>query len=111
MFFFYDVIAWASGRIWLAGICATHTSKIFDTSINGVIDWLLWGVWHLPAFYLAGTVFADWQFCHSLLEISKAVMVTPLFNASKGSLLKPMMFHWQLINPFGQMLSRGIHGC
>ena len=29
-----------------------------------------------------------------------AVLVTPLFNSSRGSLMWPMLFHWQLINPF-----------
>ncbi|MDH5189580.1 MAG: hypothetical protein OEW37_11580, partial [Rhodospirillaceae bacterium] len=29
-----------------------------------------------------------------------AVLVTPIFNKSKGSILWPMLFHWQLINPF-----------
>ncbi|MEO1948709.1 MAG: CPBP family intramembrane glutamate endopeptidase, partial [Thioclava sp.] len=28
------------------------------------------------------------------------VLVTPIFNAARGSLLLPMLFHWQLINPF-----------
>jgi uncharacterized protein len=26
--------------------------------------------------------------------------VTPILNQSQGSLLWPMLFHWQLINPF-----------
>jgi len=26
-------------------------------------------------------------------------MVKPLFNASRGSILLPLLFHWQLINP------------
>ncbi|WP_033931113.1 CPBP family intramembrane glutamic endopeptidase [Vibrio cholerae] len=68
---------------------------------TGLLIGFLWGVWHLPAFYLAGTVFADWQFLPFFIgNITLAVLVTPLFNASKGSLLLPMMFHWQLINPF-----------
>ena len=29
-----------------------------------------------------------------------AVLVTPIFNSARGSLLWPMLFHWQLINPF-----------
>ena len=28
------------------------------------------------------------------------VLVTPLLNNARGSLLWPMLFHWQLINPF-----------
>ncbi|MEM7645255.1 MAG: CPBP family intramembrane glutamate endopeptidase, partial [Pseudomonadota bacterium] len=33
-------------------------------------------------------------------NVTLAILVTPMFNAAHGSLLLPMMFHWQLINPF-----------
>ncbi|MYM54272.1 CPBP family intramembrane glutamic endopeptidase [Thalassovita mangrovi] len=67
----------------------------------GVIIGTVWGVWHIPAFFLASTVFADWNFFPFLLgNITLAVLVTPIFNAARGSLLWPMLFHWQLINPF-----------
>ena len=60
-----------------------------------------WGIWHLPAFYLAGVVFAEWQFLPFFVgNVTLAILVTPIFNASRGSLLLPMLFHWQLINPF-----------
>lgn len=67
----------------------------------GVIIGTVWGLWHMPSFFLASTVFADWNFWPFLLgNITLAVLVTPIFNAARGSLLWPMLFHWQLINPF-----------
>jgi membrane protease YdiL (CAAX protease family) len=67
----------------------------------GVIIGAIWGLWHLPAFYLAGVVFAEWSFLPFFIgNVTLAVLVTPIFNASRGSLLWPMLFHWQLINPF-----------
>ncbi|OOY07791.1 CPBP family intramembrane glutamic endopeptidase [Thioclava sp. F36-7] len=67
----------------------------------GVLIGAIWGVWHLPAFYLAGVVFAQWSFLPFFIgNITLAVLVTPIFNAARGSLLLPMLFHWQLINPF-----------
>lgn len=61
----------------------------------------VWGIWHLPAFYLAGVVFAEWSFLPFFIgNITLAILVTPIFNAARGSLLWPMLFHWQLINPF-----------
>ncbi len=66
----------------------------------GIIIGTVWGIWHLPAFFLSGTVFAGWSFFPFLLgNITLAVLVTPVFNASRGSLLWPMLFHWQLILP------------
>lgn len=67
----------------------------------GVLIGATWGFWHLPVFYLAGVVYADWSFLPFFLgNVTLAVLVTPIFNSTRGSLLLPMLFHWQLINPF-----------
>ncbi|SHH33295.1 CPBP family intramembrane glutamic endopeptidase [Marivita hallyeonensis] len=67
----------------------------------GAIIGTAWGVWHLPAFYLAGVVYENWSFLPFLIgNITLAILVTPIFNAARGSLLLPVLFHWQLINPF-----------
>ncbi|SDZ06868.1 hypothetical protein SAMN05444004_105257 [Jannaschia faecimaris] len=67
----------------------------------GVLIGTIWGFWHLPAFFLSGTVFASWDFLPFLVgNVVIAVSVTPMFNRTGGSILWPMLFHWQLINPF-----------
>jgi hypothetical protein len=67
----------------------------------GMLIGTAWGTWHLPAFYLSGVVFADWNFLPFFIgNVTLAILVTPIFNAARGSLLLPMLFHWQLINPF-----------
>ncbi|WP_249200402.1 type II CAAX endopeptidase family protein [Thetidibacter halocola] len=67
----------------------------------GAIIGTIWGLWHLPAFFLSGVVFAEWQFLPFFVgNVTLAILVTPIFNAARGSLLLPMLFHWQLINPF-----------
>ena len=59
-----------------------------------------WGIWHLPAFLLSGTPQSAWSFTPFLVgSVALSLMVTPLFNASRGSLLLPYLFHLQLINP------------
>lgn len=74
-----------------------HVAPIWAGTIIGAV----WGVWHLPAFYLSGTVYADWNFPLFLVgSITLAILVTPIFNASRGGLLLPVLFHWQLIIPF-----------
>lgn len=66
---------------------------------GGLIGFV-WAVWHLPAFYLSSTVYGDWNFPLFLIGcIALAILVTPIFNASKGSLLLAILFHWQLIIP------------
>jgi len=67
----------------------------------GALIGAAWGLWHLPAFFLAGVVFADWNFLPFFIgNVTLAILVTPIFNSARGSLLLPMLFHWQLINPF-----------
>lgn len=61
----------------------------------------IWGLWHLPTFFLSSTVYATWNFLPFIVgNVVLGVLVTPIFNRSGGSVLWPMLFHWQLINPF-----------
>lgn len=66
----------------------------------GLIVGAMWGLWHLPEFYLSGTVPSGWGFAPFFLgNICLSVIVTPLFNASRGSILWPALFHFQVNNP------------
>ncbi len=78
-------------------ILQRHIAPFWAGGLIGAV----WGLWHLPAFYLAGVVFAEWSFLPFFIgNITLAILVTPIFNSARGSLLLPMLFHWQLINPF-----------
>jgi len=66
----------------------------------GLILGAIWGIWHLPAFYLSELPQSAWSFFPFFIgSIALGVIVTPLFNASGGSILLPLLLHWQLINP------------
>jgi hypothetical protein len=66
----------------------------------GLVLGLIWGIWHLPAFHLAGTVQSAWDFTPFLIgSVAASVIVTSLFNASRGSILLAALFHFQLNNP------------
>lgn len=66
----------------------------------GLLIGATWGLWHIPAFYLSGTVQSGWSFTPFFIgNVSLAVIVTPLFNSTRGSILLPALFHFQLINP------------
>lgn len=66
----------------------------------GMVLGLVWGLWHLPAFVLSGTPQGAWSFMPFLVgTIAASVILTPMFNASRGSILLPALFHLQLINP------------
>jgi hypothetical protein len=66
----------------------------------GLLLGIIWGFWHLPAFLLSGTPQSAWSFTPFFLgAVAISVIVTRLFNAARGSILLPALFHFQLINP------------
>ncbi len=61
---------------------------------------LIWGLWHMPAFLMSGTPQSAWDFTPFVIgAVAISVILTPLFNASGGSILLAMLFHFQLNNP------------
>jgi uncharacterized protein len=66
----------------------------------GLILGITWGVWHLPAFLLSGTPQSAWSFTPFFVgSIALSLIMTALFNASRGSILLPALFHFQVNNP------------
>ncbi len=82
------------------GVAQPILQRHMPPVLAGLLIGATWGIWHLPAFFLAGTVQSGWSFTPFLVgNVALAVIVTPLFNASRGSILLPALFHFQLINP------------
>jgi uncharacterized protein len=66
----------------------------------GLVLGVIWGAWHLPAFFLSGTPQSEFGVLPFLLgSIAASVILTPLFNVSGGSILLAALFHFQLNNP------------
>jgi uncharacterized protein len=66
----------------------------------GLLLGLIWGLWHLPAFFLSGTPQSAWGLMPFVIgSVAVSVILTPFFNSSKGSILLPALFHFQLNNP------------
>lgn len=73
-----------------------HMAPVWAAILIGAV----WGFWHLPAFYLSGTVQSGWGFAPFFVgNICLSLIVTPIFNRTGGSILWPMLYHYQLINP------------
>lgn len=71
-------------------------APIWAALVLGVI----WAFWHLPAFMLGGTPQSAWSLTPFFAgTVALSVIVTPLFNNSRGSILLPAFFHLQVINP------------
>lgn len=57
-------------------------------------------IWHIPSFLLSGTKQSSWAIAPFLVGVvAVAVILTAMFNASRGSLLVAALFHFQLNGP------------
>jgi membrane protease YdiL (CAAX protease family) len=66
----------------------------------GLLLGVIWALWHVPAFLIGGmpqTAWAAGPYFLGIIAIS--VIMTPLFNAAKGSLLISVLYHFQMMNP------------
>ena len=60
----------------------------------------IWGLWHVPAFLLSGTPQSSWSFAPYVIGIlAVSVIMTALFNATRGSILISALLHFQVMNP------------
>jgi membrane protease YdiL (CAAX protease family) len=58
-------------------------------------------VWHIPSFFMSGTDQSGWALGPFVLGlVAVSVILTAMFNASRGSLLVAFLFHAQLNGPW-----------
>jgi len=61
---------------------------------------IIWAAWHIPAFLLSGSVHSAWSFVPFIGGVvAISVILTPLFNSTRGSLLIAYLYHFQMMNP------------
>jgi uncharacterized protein len=61
---------------------------------------VVWAIWHAPAFAMSGTPQSAWSFGPFFVGlIAITIIMTPLFNASRGSLLLAILYHLNIMNP------------
>lgn len=82
------------------GVALPLLQRKFAPFWAGLILGIIWAVWHIPSFLIGGTLQSAWSivpFFAGLIALS--VILTPMFNAARGSLLIAALFHFQLNNP------------
>jgi len=67
----------------------------------GAIVGIIWATWHLPAFLFGGgVVYGSWAIVPFFGGvIAASIILTPMFNSSRGSLLIAYLYHFQMMNP------------
>lgn len=82
------------------GVALPLLQRRFAPFWAGLILGVIWAVWHIPSFLASGMPQSTWSagpFFLGIVAIS--VILTPLFNVSRGSLLVAVLYHFQMMNP------------
>lgn len=84
------------------GFALPLLQKKFNALGASVILGVIWGIWHLPAFYISATPQSDFSLPLFILgTVSLAIIMTAVYNATGGSIPLAFLFHWQVNNAFG----------
>jgi membrane protease YdiL (CAAX protease family) len=67
----------------------------------GLILGIIWATWHIPAFLLGGGLqYSSWSLVPFFVGVvALSVILTPMFNSARGSLLIAYLFHFWVMNP------------
>lgn len=82
------------------GLALPLLQRRFAPFWAGLILGIVWALWHIPSFLISGmpqTTWAAGPYFAGIIAIS--VILTPFFNAARGSLLIAVLYHFQMMNP------------
>lgn len=82
------------------GLALPLMQRKFSPFLAGLILGGIWALWHVPSFLIGGmpqTAWAAGPYFLGIIAIS--IILTPLFNNSRGSLLIAYLYHFQMMNP------------
>ncbi len=70
------------------GLALPLLQRKFAPFWAGLILGVIWALWHIPSLFMSGMPQSAWSIWPFLLAIvAMSMILTPLFNASRGSLL------------------------
>jgi len=82
------------------GLALPLLQRRFTPFWAGLLLGIIWAGWHIPAFLMSGTPQSAWSFTPYFAGVvAISVILTPLFNDSRGSLLIAVLYHFQMMNP------------
>lgn len=82
------------------GLALPLLQRRFAPVWAGLILGVIWALWHIPALLMSGMPQSNWSIAPYFLGIvAISVILTPFFNAARGSLLIAVLYHFQMMNP------------
>jgi membrane protease YdiL (CAAX protease family) len=82
------------------GIALPLLQRKFSPFWAGLILGIIHAAWHIPAFFISGLQYESWSavpYFGGVIALS--VILTPMFNSARGSLLIAYLYHFQVMNP------------
>lgn len=82
------------------GVALPLLQRKYSPFWAGLILGIIWAAWHIPAFYISGLQYEAWSavpYFGGVIALS--VILTPMFNSARGSLLIAYLYHFQIMNP------------
>ena len=82
------------------GLALPLLQRRFAPFWAGLILGIICALWHIPALLMSGMPQSSWSVAPYFLGIVAIyVILTPFFNAARGSLLVAVLYHFQMMNP------------
>ncbi|UCC53799.1 MAG: CPBP family intramembrane metalloprotease [Anaerolineaceae bacterium] len=82
------------------GLALPLLQRRFAPIWAGLILGITCAAWHIPAFFMSGTPMTNWSFVPYFGGVVAIyVILTPFFNASRGSLVVAYLYHFQMMKP------------
>lgn len=82
------------------GVALPLLQRRYTPLVASLILGGIWGLWHVPAFLLSGVPQEAWAFGpYFMAVVAISVLLTPMFNDARGSILIAVLFHFQMNNP------------
>ena len=82
------------------GVALPLLQRKFNPFWAGLILGIICATWHMPAFLMGGTLQSAWSFAPYFAGVVAIyVILTPMFNNARGSLLISYLYHFQMMNP------------
>jgi hypothetical protein len=82
------------------GLALPLLQRRFAPFWAGLILGVIWAGWHIPSFLIGGTPQSAWSFAPYFAGVvAISVILTPMFNNARGSLLIAVLYHFQMMNP------------
>jgi len=91
------------------GFALPMLQRRFSALNAALILGVIWGVWHLPSFFIAGTSQSSFSLPIFLVgSVALSVLIAVVYNGTGGSVLLCFLSHWMMNSTTGHFVGNGM---